>query len=176
MVILCIICSKCMWLDILVFALQSMNLLDALLVWNVFSVNLLLGLCIIKLLVLASCHFLYEAVLVECLKIDDLFIQLGVFPLTTWQKLKSTSSWSKFFIDIVILCMIYWIFVCMILVLLSSTIFICWSVFARLLWWWKDCYESFIRAEGHILGLLKFLSLILIRVPMKVYMELYGPS
>jgi hypothetical protein len=89
MVILCIICSKCMWLDILVFALQSMNLLDALLVWNVFSVNLLLGLCITRLLVLASCHFLYEAVLVECLKIDDLFIQLGVFPLTTWQKLKS---------------------------------------------------------------------------------------
>ena len=92
------------------------------------------------------------------------------------RNLRVASSWSKFFIDIVILCMIYWIFVCMILVLLSSTIFIFWSVFARLFWWWKDCYESFIHAEGHILGLLKFLSLILIRVPMKVYMELYGPS
>lgn len=131
------------------------NLLNTLLVWNVLSVDAFLRLCITKLLALASCHFLYEAVSVECLKTDDLFIQLVFSHFLRGRNSRVTSSRSKFFSYIVMLCMIYWIFVCMILLLLSCIIFIFWSVFACLFWWRKYCYESFIRAKCHILGLLK---------------------
>jgi hypothetical protein len=154
MVILCIICSKCMWLDILVFVLQSMNLLDTLLVWNVYSVNnLLLGLCITKLFTLASCHFLYEAVLVECLKIDDLFIQLGVFPLTTWQKLKSDISMIQVLHwhcntlhDILDFCM-HDLGACLLLYsFFGQSLLVC-SVGGRLLWVFHSSRRSYSRAS-----------------------------